>query len=60
MSDKKWTEDSDMLIKLHNYASSLQQHDPESGQELRRITDRFSELIKNAYTRRHWCNGNEK
>jgi len=34
MSDKKWTEDSDMLIKLHNYASSLQQHDAESGKGL--------------------------
>lgn len=57
MSDKQWEMDSEMLNQLHNTARIMEQHDKESGPELRRIADRFSELIKNAHQRRHWCNG---
>lgn len=59
MSDKQWEMDSDMLMQLHNTARVMEQNDKEAGPELRRIADRFSELIKNAHQRRHWCNGHE-
>lgn len=59
MSDKQWEMDSDMLMHLHNTARVMEQNDKEAGPELRRIADRFSELIKNAHQRRHWCNGHE-
>ena len=60
MSDKQWEMDSDMLIQLHNTARLIEQHDNTAGSEIRQIADRFSELIKNAHNRRHWCNGNER
>jgi len=49
-----------MLNQLHNTARLMEQHDNTAGSEVRRIADRFSELIKNAHNRRHWCNGNER
>jgi hypothetical protein len=49
-----------MLIQLHNTARIMEQSDNTAGNELRQIADRFSTLIKNAHSRRHWCNGNEK
>lgn len=60
MSDEQWQIDSDMLIQLHNTVRIIEQSDNTAGNELRQIADRFSTLIKNAHSRRHWCNGNEK
>ena len=60
MADQRLLDDQEMLIQLHNTARLLEGADSNAGREMRQIADRFSELIKNAHQRRHWCNGNEK
>mgnify|MGYP005989714407 CR=1 FL=1 len=60
MTDQRLLDDQQMLIELHNTARMLEGADYKAGREMRQIADRFAELIKNAHSRRHWCNGNEK
>ena len=60
MADQRLLDDQEMLIQLHNTARLLEGADANAGKEMRQIADRFSELIKNAHNRRHWCTGNER
>lgn len=59
MSDQTYLDDKDMVIRLHDIARIMEAADATAGFELRKIADRFSQLIEKAATRRHWCDGNE-
>lgn len=48
MSDEQWVNDSLMLTRLHDLARE------QDSKELRKIADRFSDLINRAHSRRHW------
>ena len=50
---RKALTDQDMVILLHDMASSLEQRDPTYGSEVRQTADRFSELAKAASVAQH-------